>query len=121
MAIPGYGETIVHLVDIYIALINASLIQLDRRHTYSKPFATSWCVDAHDAPNLTSFFFWPLCPASGIYHHSQCLTILRMCGALSESHRHGDLKPNILLINIPGGFTVAVKRMGKVYYEPKCH
>ena len=57
MAIPGYGETIVHLVDIYIALINASLIQLDRRHTYSKPFATSWCVDAHDAPNLTFFFF----------------------------------------------------------------
>ena len=56
MAIPGYGETIVHLVDIYIELINASLIQLDRRHTYSKPFATSWCVDAHDALNLTSFF-----------------------------------------------------------------
>ena len=58
MAIPGYGETIVHPVDIYIALINASsLIQLDRRHTYSKTFATSWSVDAHDAPNLTSFFF----------------------------------------------------------------
>lgn len=79
MAIPGYGDTIVHPASIYITLINASLIQLDRRHTYSKTFATSYisrrCVDAHDAlgtPNLVSFLpLWDLVPPFTVFDDSE--------------------------------------------------
>lgn len=119
MANPEYSGTIVQLANIYIAtLINASCF-LSSPHQVEPYLLEGPRGQLHFIAGVWMTTFrtkrserrtWALLCHYGIYPLS---TILRMRRFKRVVHRLGDRKPNI-----------AVKRMGKVYYEPldsECH